>query len=943
MRFLAVTAVFAAFLAGSAMGLEPTAAEKKQVKEWAPKLKAADAQTRAAAARALGKIGPGAGATVPALAKLLDDDDKKVRSAAIGALHQIGTAAFPQLLAALKSKHDVVKFTAAVSMRQFGPRAAPAVPTLVALMDESKGMTRAMIVESLCSIGPAAKPAVPAIAKVLGYSGGLYDEILCDHLGRLGPDAAGAIPALIKTMKTGVEAGPQNAAEALGKIGPGAKVAVPALIKTLGSKRVYLRCYATSAFGDIGPEARDAVPALVKVLKGKSVLQRAVTIIALGKIGPAAKSATAELQKLSVDKKEKAALRMHAKVALLKIKGKPKEALAVYAGALESKDLLTRIDAVMAIGQAGPAAKSAVGALIKLFSKKTNIKVGWRIAEALGKIGPNAAPAVPVLAKRMGGWNYKRSEMIFRALVKIGPAAAPALQKLRAARDPDYGRRAARALDLMTWALAATKTVPVRIVTIPGTAPYYDHKSNATIYPDSEVALPLLLKALKDKRVEYRRGAARGLKDFSVPSDAGPAIGPLAEALSDEDAGVRMIAAEALRDLAAHVEEAKEAVPALRKALADRDPRVKAAASAALGAVSSNSDAAGEALAKLADSKDARVRYRSRQALASMKPKYAKLAVELVLRDIESKDAKVRERAASLIDSAEAVHRRVTYMVGAIPALTRHLTTDASPNVRWSCAVSLGALGAAARQALPALRKALKDENPTVRRFALTGFLEVGPEPVDIPMLVSMVKRSGKNQYSRRQVARALGEMGKAGADVLIPILEHPDEQMRRAALSGLYCAGVHARPAVPRLLTMIRGLRKVESEGEGQWKSPGSKERRGIMAVFGRLGSHAPEAVSVLIEHVRGGEKMDAFAAYRALGEMGEVAAPAVPLMIELLKTKYPYERWLGAFCLTGIGPKAKAAVPELKKLLKDKKRNVREAAAEALKRIQVKGPKPK
>ena len=57
------------------------------------------------------------------------------------------------------------------------------------------------------------------------------------------------------------------------------------------------------------------------------------------------------------------------------------------------------------------------------------------------------------------------------------------------------------------------------------------------------------------------------------------AIGPLVEALADDDGGVRCAAAEALGNMGP---AAREAVPVLEKLLRDKDPGIRQAAAEAL-------------------------------------------------------------------------------------------------------------------------------------------------------------------------------------------------------------------------------------------------------------------------------------------------------------------------------------------------------------------------
>ena len=65
-----------------------------------------DPGCRAAAALALGGLGPEAAVAVPALVRALRDEDQEVRTSAAAALEKIGAPAIPQLVAAVQSWED---------------------------------------------------------------------------------------------------------------------------------------------------------------------------------------------------------------------------------------------------------------------------------------------------------------------------------------------------------------------------------------------------------------------------------------------------------------------------------------------------------------------------------------------------------------------------------------------------------------------------------------------------------------------------------------------------------------------------------------------------------------------------------------------------------------------------------------------------------------------
>src|SRR5262249_25579170 len=93
----------------------------KSVEDWTLALLEANPKARVQAADALGEIGPGAAAAVPALVEALADRDVGVQLAVINALGRIGKAAVPRLTEALGSAQETVRENAADALSRIGP------------------------------------------------------------------------------------------------------------------------------------------------------------------------------------------------------------------------------------------------------------------------------------------------------------------------------------------------------------------------------------------------------------------------------------------------------------------------------------------------------------------------------------------------------------------------------------------------------------------------------------------------------------------------------------------------------------------------------------------------------------------------------------------------------------------------------------------------------
>jgi HEAT repeat protein len=207
-----------------------TLMELLRSKKWA---------VRERAAEALGHIGPGAAAAVPALTEATRDEALAVAGTAVHALACIGPAAraaVPRLLELLADRRadDALRFSAAEALPEIAGDDPAVVSALVAALGD--GDVQGAVLESLGRIGPAAKGAVPKLIALYEGAGSHW------HLRR-------------------------DVIEVLGKIGPAAKAAMPLLERALRAREVRVRYAAAVALGLMGPSGRAAVPVLVEALQ----------------------------------------------------------------------------------------------------------------------------------------------------------------------------------------------------------------------------------------------------------------------------------------------------------------------------------------------------------------------------------------------------------------------------------------------------------------------------------------------------------------------------------------------------------------------------------------------------------------------------------------------------------------------------------------------------
>jgi HEAT repeat protein len=170
--------------------------------------------TRAAAARRLRDLGPGAAPAIPQLIAALGDPLAQVAMDAGDALGRIGKPAVPPLIRALKSSDPSVRAWAAYAVRKVGPEARDAMPALAGLLRDDR--TAAAAAQSLSVMGA---PAVPALLEGLRNGSPLLREKAASALGDIGLGAETALPELRKLAEDDEPSAIRKAAkEAIGKI-----------------------------------------------------------------------------------------------------------------------------------------------------------------------------------------------------------------------------------------------------------------------------------------------------------------------------------------------------------------------------------------------------------------------------------------------------------------------------------------------------------------------------------------------------------------------------------------------------------------------------------------------------------------------------------------------------------------------------------------------------
>lgn len=243
-------------------------------------LQDADADVRAAAAKALGAMGSEAEAAIPALLEALKDEgyttsEEPVWMVACGALGDIGLVAKDELIAALQSDNPRTVRGAAGALHRLGPAAKEAVPVLIEVLRRDVPGTRGPAIHGLIGLGAAAEPATAALVDALSHEVFHVRYWACQALAAIGPGAKAAVPALSERLREGLPSVRRHAAIALGRIGPDiGQQGLNALIDALSDKLEPVRADAVVALGRLGPFAQEAVGPLETALAGNVLSAR---------------------------------------------------------------------------------------------------------------------------------------------------------------------------------------------------------------------------------------------------------------------------------------------------------------------------------------------------------------------------------------------------------------------------------------------------------------------------------------------------------------------------------------------------------------------------------------------------------------------------------------------------------------------------------------------
>ncbi|MBI2924830.1 MAG: HEAT repeat domain-containing protein [Verrucomicrobia bacterium] len=216
--------------------------------------------------------------------------------------------------------------------------------------------------------------------------------------------------------------------QTLRKLGPNARSAVPKLARALGRDRA--RGAALEILSGLGPQASPAVSAVARLLGASDGFVRERAAFCLGQIGTAASKAIPAVLSATTEHRVPLATGME---ALAGMGYQLREALPFLIAQCQTNKP-ARYEVARWVRRIGPDGAPAVPVLIEVLGDDLP-QARARICAALGAIGPESSAAVPMLTKALNDeWWYVRRNAA-TALGKIGSASRPAIAALTVAQQ----------------------------------------------------------------------------------------------------------------------------------------------------------------------------------------------------------------------------------------------------------------------------------------------------------------------------------------------------------------------------------------------------------------------------------------------------------------------------------------------------------------------------
>ncbi|WP_158545318.1 HEAT repeat domain-containing protein [Bremerella cremea] len=505
---------------------------------------------------------------------------------------------------------------------------------------------------------PAAQ-AVPALTAALDSTDVELQRRAARSLAQFGKEAKSAVPKLSQLLDSPVPKLRAYAAYALGNIADNKLAALPKLIKLVADQDAMVRRNALEALLDLDVDSEVSLPILVNVLENSDP---AMVLPVLNEMAEQGERAIPRLRKAL--KNERAAYW----ACLVAEAMGPKAAPLVpdLTEVLSSKDPGTRMHALIALGEIGPAAKPALDAVVKALENDPVPAVKYSAAFALASM--EAEKATDALKKAAEGEDAFLTLISYYAVAKLNPndtmmAQTAATFLVEALKNEDANVRAAAAHCLVNLDTSPELLQPILADALRDADPRVVAKITDAIVKMGPKAMPEVLKGLQDEKLRWISVSIIRRWGEAAPE----AVKPLSEQLSTED---EQYQGEVLMTIGAIGDKSAGALEAVKPFLKSDSRGLQLNALYAVGKMGQGALSAKDDIMPLLDSEDSFTKFAAAWALANIAPE----------------------------DSAAAEK--------AVPILTLSLSETEQGYTPSEAAKALAMFGDKAKSALPALKKA---------------------------------------------------------------------------------------------------------------------------------------------------------------------------------------------------------------------------------------------
>jgi HEAT repeat protein len=815
---------------------------------------------------------------------------------------------------ALKDPEALVREEGILVLTDLGPVAKDAVPDLSKMLKDPSWRVRVKAANALFRIDrQQAKTVVPILCEGVKQGSSTERMQVIQLLGQIGPDAKDACLTLLEVLNDPDFNVRNTASFSIIQIGD---AAVPPLRDALGNKDATTRQLAAETLGRMGSRAKDALAALKERLKDDDGLTRVRAAQALWFIDRQADVAVPALGEAMKDKD--LTVRRAASLALFQLQPRPKEALPIFTAAMKDEDSLTRVQSAQAVWQInhkadevmpvfmevvknpkehalalnqtltalnelGPEAKAAVPALVEVLKGPNNNLYVFALTNTLGTIG---AASVPPLAELLNNKDTDPRILypVIQALGRVGPEGAEPL--IKAMDHENVNIRSQVVMSIGQMGPGAKAAVPkLAELAKGGDANLRNNAINALVQLglDGRAAAPALVENLKNPNQYIVTQSLQALRNMQV--DSKTVVPALEELLKSTTPYQRVMTADAIVSLD---RENKAVVPVLIELVSDK--QWWAQATQALGKMGPNAKEAVPDLVKLLKTPPTPfARTQILIALGQIGPDAMAAVPDLLDLIKAEKDLNVRNAA---LNALKAMHPDSKEVVAAMIAVMGETVT--TPLTHYTAVEVLGQCGKKGKEAIPALVEALKPGDPLYRLRAADALAKIDPEQAKEKATPVLEELAAHPQYFRAQVASVM-----IGLD--------PDNSKAWEALHEAL-------------------------------KEPAEYNRAQALEAVGQLGPAAKKELPLIKDALKDASPVVRAQAALALWRIDKQTDEAVAALVAIVKQKdLQYQRVPAVNTLAALGADAKKAVPDLLEARKDRDLNLRNAATDAIKKIDA------